>query len=68
MSEIKPNPVQQGVQFLSEARNELKKVAWPTRKETTGITWVVIATSFVMSIYLGVVDWFLAQIIKVLVR
>ena len=68
MSEIKQNSVQQGVQFLSEAKNELKKVAWPTRKETSGITWVVLATSFVMSIYLGVVDWVLAQIIKTLIR
>lgn len=68
MSEIKLNPVQQGVQFLSEAKNELKKVSWPSRKETTGITWVVIATSFVMAIYLGVVDWLLAQIIRTLVR
>jgi len=68
MSEIKLNKMQQGVQFLSEAKNELKKVTWPTRKETTGITWVVVATSFVMSIYLGVVDWILAEIIKMLVR
>ncbi len=68
MSEIKLNPVQQGVQFLFEAKNELKKVSWPSRKETTGITWVVVVTSFVMAIYLGVVDWFLAQIIKTLVR
>lgn len=56
------------MQFVSEAKNELKKVTWPTRKDTTGITWVVIATSFVMSIYLGIVDWILAEIIKMLVR
>ena len=56
------------MEFLSEAKNELKKVSWPTRKETIGITWVVILTSFVMSIYLGIVDWMLAQIIKTLVR
>jgi preprotein translocase subunit SecE len=68
MAEIKVSPVQQGLQFVKEAKNELKKVTWPTRKETTGITWVVIATSFVMSIYLGVVDWVLAEIIKMMVR
>lgn len=64
----KASPVQQGMQFFAEAKNELKKVTWPTRKETTGITGVVIVTSFVMCIYLGVVDWGLAEIIKFLIR
>lgn len=62
------SPVQQGMQFFAEAKNELKKVTWPTRKETTGITGVVIVTSFVMCIYLGVVDWVLAELIKFLIR
>ncbi|MBI5178521.1 MAG: preprotein translocase subunit SecE [Nitrospinae bacterium] len=64
----KMSPVQQGMQFFAEAKNELKKVTWPTRKETTGITGVVIVTSFVMCIYLGVVDWVLAELIKFLIR
>jgi len=61
------NLVEQGMQFAAEAKNELKKVTWPTRKETTGITAVVIVTSFVMCIYLGVVDWVLAEIIRFLI-
>ena len=65
---MKTNPIQDGLQFVTEAKNELKKVAWPTRKETTGITGVVIITSFVMCIYLGIVDWVLAEIIKFLIR
>ena len=33
-------------QFLREVRQELKKVAWPTREETTTFTVVVLVVSF----------------------
>jgi len=35
---------------------ELKKVTWPTRKETTAATTVVIVTVIIASILLGVFD------------
>ncbi len=68
MALLKANPIQDGLQFLAEAKNELRKVTWPSRKETTGITGVVIFTCFVMCVYLGIVDWVLAEIIKFLIR
>jgi preprotein translocase subunit SecE len=42
--------------FLSEVRNELKRVTWPTRKEVYATTVVVILTSLFFGIYLWVVD------------
>ncbi len=65
---MKTNPVQSGMQFVQEAKAELKKVTWPTRKETTGITGVVIVTVALLCVYLGVVDWLLAELIKYLIR
>ena len=35
---------------------ELKKVTWPSRKETFGATAVVLALVFLISFYLGLVD------------
>jgi len=47
--------------FLREVRLEMKKVTWPTRKEITGSTGVVIVTVMIVAIYLGIVDNILQQ-------
>jgi preprotein translocase subunit SecE len=51
-------------QFLVEARNELKKVTWPTRKQALASTSVVIIVVVIVSLFLGVVDFGLTKIIK----
>jgi len=38
-------------QFLREVRQELKKVAWPTREETTTFTIVVLVVTSVVTAY-----------------
>lgn len=53
-------------QFLEEAKAELKKVTWPTRKQTLASTAVVLVVVIVLSVFLGLVDFGLAKIIKVL--
>ena len=42
--------------FLSEVRNELKRVTWPTQKEVYATTIVVILTSAFFGIYLFALD------------
>jgi preprotein translocase subunit SecE len=55
------------LQFLREAKMELKKVKWPTRKELLASTAVVIALVLLVSLYLGVIDFGLIKIIKAIV-
>ena len=43
--------------FLSEVRNELKRVTWPSSKEVYATTVVVILTSLFFGIYLFVLDF-----------
>jgi preprotein translocase subunit SecE len=43
--------------FLSEVRNELKRVTWPSQKEVYATTVVVILTSAFFGIYLFVLDY-----------
>ncbi|MCP3981874.1 MAG: preprotein translocase subunit SecE [bacterium] len=43
-------------QFLVEVWSELKKTTWPSRKEVTGTTIVVIVTVLICAAYLWVVD------------
>ena len=42
--------------FLSEVRNELKRVTWPSQKEVYATTVVVIATSVFFGLYLFLLD------------
>jgi preprotein translocase subunit SecE len=56
--------VQKIIQFIKEAKVELKKVTWPTPKQTLASTAVVIIIVFIVSIYLGIVDFVLAKLVK----
>jgi preprotein translocase subunit SecE len=47
-------------QFALDSRQELRKVAWPTRQETTQTTLVVFAFVIVMGLFFWVLDLFLS--------
>ncbi|ABC76166.1 preprotein translocase subunit SecE [Syntrophus aciditrophicus] len=51
-------------QFLKGAKTELKKVTWPTPKQTLASTSVVIVVVIIVSTFLGIVDFGLAKTIK----
>ncbi|MCK5185787.1 MAG: preprotein translocase subunit SecE [Deltaproteobacteria bacterium] len=53
-------------QFLKEVKIELKKVVWPTRKDTIASTSVVIILVIIIAIFLGLVDFGLTKIIRVI--
>jgi len=50
--------------FLSETRTELKKVTWPTREELRESTIVVIVSTFIVTIFVGVVDQIISRIVQ----
>ncbi len=52
------------VQFVSQAKAELKKVTWPSRKQTLASTGVVIVIVAIMALYLGIIDLILAKLVK----
>jgi preprotein translocase subunit SecE len=60
-----PNFIQKGVQFLREVRVELKKVTWPSRKQTAGSTLVVIVLVFILGAFLGLVDISLSKLVQI---
>jgi preprotein translocase subunit SecE len=53
--------------FLNEAWSELKKVSWPTRLQVRNLTVIVFAVSFVVGLYITVLDFVFAQLIGRLV-
>lgn len=58
------NFIQKSIQFLREVKIELKKVTWPSRKQTMGSTLVVIILVMIISLFLGVVDFGLSSLIR----
>jgi preprotein translocase subunit SecE len=60
--------MEQGIQFLREVKVELKKVVWPSRKQTMGSTAVVIVLVLIISFFLGVVDFGLQSFIRVILQ
>ena len=50
--------------FLSEVRNELKRVTWPSRKEVYATTIVVILTSMFFGAYLFAVDFSVNSLVQ----
>ena len=55
-------------QFLREVKIELKKVTWPSRKETLASTAVVIILVVIISSFLGLVDMGLFTLIRFVLR
>ena len=50
------------IAFIKEARDELRKVSWPTRKELIDSTKVVLISSLFLIIFIGLVDLILSKI------
>ena len=51
-------------QFLTGSKVELKKVTWPTPKQTLASTSVVIIVVLIVSSFLGIVDFGLTKIVR----
>ena len=54
--------------FLSEVRNELKRVTWPSQKEVYATTVVVILTSIFFGLYLLILDYGLNSLVQWIFR
>jgi preprotein translocase subunit SecE len=51
-------------QFIREVRQEVSKVTWPTRKETTVTTIMVFIMVSLAAVFFLLVDWGLSHIVK----
>ena len=50
--------------FFSETRVEMRKVTWPTRDELKESTKIVIVATFVVTIFIGIIDQILTLIVR----
>lgn len=54
--------------FFNESKQELKKVTWPTKQQSMTSTWVVLAVTFVLAIFLGLVDLVFSKMIGLILK
>jgi len=52
------------ITFLKEVKTELKKVNWPTKKETIRYTLIVIGVSIIVAIFLGGIDFIFTNLLN----
>ncbi|HVV38742.1 MAG TPA: preprotein translocase subunit SecE [Candidatus Paceibacterota bacterium] len=51
-------------QYFKDVRSELKHVSWPSRSQAIAYTIVVIAASLGTAVYLGLLDYSFAALLR----
>ena len=54
--------------FFREVKAEMQKVTWPTREELMGSTGVVLVTMLILSTFVGITDFILSHLLKIILR
>lgn len=49
------------IQFFKDSYGELRKVVWPSRENVVASTKVVIVSTIIVSVFLGLVDFLLVR-------
>jgi len=62
------NIIQKPINFLKEVKVELGKVAWSSRQELLGSTMVVITTTAILTVFIGLIDIILSKMLATLFR
>lgn len=56
------------INYIKNSKQELKRVVWPTKKETFNHTLIVIGISVGVAIFLGIVDFILSKVLEVVIK
>ena len=56
------------VQFIRESKAELKKVIWPTKDDVVSSVIVVIVSTIIVAIILGLLDLGFSQLFRILMK
>jgi preprotein translocase subunit SecE len=73
LKKVKPEAAKESfftkaVEFVKEAKGELKKVVWPGRNQTMASTLMVVVLVFIISSFLGLVDFLLSGLMALILR
>jgi len=54
--------------FIGEVFAEMKKVSWTTRRELVDSTLIVILSSFLLGIFVGIIDYAFSRGVAVIIK
>jgi preprotein translocase subunit SecE len=54
--------------FVGQVKTEMQKVAWPSKAELISSTVVVLVSTLLLALFIGVCDLVLSRVINVLIR
>lgn len=54
--------------FVADTNREMKKVSWPTRKETTRLTSVVLSLVVLVAVMLSLMGWASSTIVDLITK
>jgi preprotein translocase subunit SecE len=54
--------------FIGEVFAEMKKVSWSTRRELVDSTLIVILSSFLLGLFVGIIDFAFSKGVAVIVK
>ena len=54
--------------YIKESVAEMKKVTWPTKKQTYHYTLLVIGVSLGVALFLGVLDYIFAAVFALVIK
>jgi preprotein translocase subunit SecE len=55
--------IQKIVDYIKKVKAEMEKVAWPTRKDLTNSTGIVLVLVAIVTAFLAIIDFFLYTVI-----
>lgn len=53
--------------FIREVRQEVSKVTWPTRKETSVSTMMVLVMAAIAAVFFVLVDWVIGTAVRAII-
>lgn len=56
------------INYVKSSVEEMKKVTWPTKKETYNYTLLVIGISVAIALFLGGLDYVFSNALKLLIK
>lgn len=66
-TEKKPGIIARAKSWLREMKSELKKVQWPTKKQTINNTWIVIVCIVIVGAFIWTFDFLATNLIQALI-
>jgi preprotein translocase subunit SecE len=56
------------IKFVTEVKVEMQKVSWPDKNELIGATAIVIVSTGLLAVFIGIVDLILSKFVGILLR